>query len=125
MVMAVVEQSFYYPDQPGRPKHRMCAAGQRRAAKESLRLLQEDQTGVQDPEVTEILTRGGRALNQLQRGIPTNKHKVISAVVAGAYANGELQNYVNLNGDFILETYDGTQLRRNIREEEANGKQIY
>ncbi len=103
----------------------MCAAGQRRAAKEGLKLLREDKIGIQDPEVTEILTRGGRAADQLRRGIRTNKHKVISAVVTQAYADGELEEFVSRNGDFILETHDGIHLQRNIVEEESNGKQIY
>lgn len=121
-------RSFYYPNQPetrtqeARAAHRMCADGQRRAADYGLRIHQEHGSGEQSEEVTQVMTRAARAEKRLAEGMDLDKRDLIAYAVASIYLAGELEQFVLVNGDFLLETYDGAKIPRNVHRERARNK---
>lgn len=77
MIIKMERKSFYYPATQDREAHRMCVAGQRRAAMEAWNLLVPGG----DKGVTSTLTRAGRAEMRLRKGADASKHSLISLVV--------------------------------------------
>ncbi len=123
--MADIKRSFWYPDQPDRPAHRMCADGQRRAADYSLRIYEELTSGETSPEVTNLLKKAARAERRLAGGKPVDKRDLIALQALGVYVDGQLDEYVSPEGDFLLQAYDGSTHRRNVHEERQKGKIFY
>jgi hypothetical protein len=114
-------KTFYYPEQKNREAHRMCAAGQRRAAAEAWNwIVPGGDIGKKDTE-----RRGLRTVGRLDHGADVNKHDVISFVVVDLLTAGRIEEYVDRDGNYTLETSDGRRLPRNILEDAAKGKRIF
>ena len=116
-----VHKSFYYPDQKGRPSHRMCASGQRRAAAEAWNIIVPG-GGIGKEQ---SLSRAVRAANRLATGADDNKHNIISFVVVNLATTEGLEGYVDPAGNYTLETGNGRRWSRSILEDAANGKPIF
>lgn len=118
-------RSFYYPDQIGKPAHRMCADGQRRAADYGVRIHREFQEGGVTSEVTDVMIRAAKSERQRRKGAKVNKRDLIAQRVVEAAIDGSLSEYVTPEGDFLLEAFDGTQIPRNVHNERARGKNFH
>jgi hypothetical protein len=121
--MAEFGKSFYYPDQAkkGLPAHRMCASGQRRAAAEAWNLLVDGGDRGKD----ETFDRAAVVERFLPKGADMNKHMLISYVVAGLFASGELNKYIDPEGNYTLERFNGEIYHANIFRDIEDGKSIY
>jgi len=114
-------KTFNYPDQRTLPAHRMCAAGQRRAALEGLSLflpgaVRDKNTVLNTAYFTDI---------SLRRGADTNKHNLILFVVTDLYTQGLLEQFVDRDGNYTLELHDGTRIPSNVWNDIETSKRIY
>lgn len=118
-------ESFYYPDQRDKPRHRTCAKGQRRVAWDATLIHNEVNTGEVSPQVTQLVERAARAELLLGRDIRPSKDDIIAYQSVSAYTRGELHRYVDEHGNFVLETVTGVKVPRNVHQEIADGKEFY
>lgn len=123
--MSEISKSFYYPDlregQKVTPSNRMCSAGQKLAVSLAYDLLVPGAP----LGVAQTFDRAAKAGRRMKLGANVNKHAVISWVVVDLFDRGELDQYANDRGDYLLETYTGEHFERNIFDDIEAGKIIF
>jgi hypothetical protein len=108
---------FTYPD-----GSRMCASGQRRAAKWGLEL--SDHTAI--PAQDDILARAVKGERAVRTGADTGKHNLIAFVVADLATTGRLGEFMNpTTGDYTLHTFEGGVYDNNILVDIEEKKKIF
>lgn len=110
-VEITVSRSFHYPETNKRPAGRMCSSGQRRAVAEGWNLLIPDGGEIGRRKTAE---RAKLAAYRLAHGADVNKHILISGVVMEVFQAGVLEQYVDTDGNYLLEAHNGAQYVRNL-----------
>lgn len=117
-----VSRSFHYPETHKRPDQRMCSAGQRRAVAEGWNLLIPDGGEIGRRKTAE---RAELARYRLAHRADVNKHALISGVVMEIFQTGVLEQYVDAQGNYLLETHSGASYVRNLFEDLTSGRPIF
>lgn len=111
---------FYYPQYLDTPPHPMCRDGQRRAVSEAWNFLVPG--GEKGRE--ETLFRAFKGALALKDGTTTDKHNLISYMVIQALLAGNLEKYVDKEGNYTALTRNG-KVAINIFKEIEAGKGFF
>lgn len=98
---------FTYPKDGGH----MCKDGKIRAAVWGVEILNDEEGGGTAEEIKAKADKGQRALD---RGADTNKSNLIANIVWALFKRGQLEDYVNREGEFL----DGNNRLTSLSEHE-------